>query len=105
MLILEQLPNEPPYGGDTDIQTDTVELENIKRVVLYNKFKDIRSALKRYVFYYHTDKSDELLDLIDFINLILTYFNTIPYEQLVSILNNILDTLESTVDKGETNER
>ena len=99
-LIMEQFtPPSDDYGmgqSDSEDVTPQVEFQNVKTFILYNKYSLLKSKIKVYISIEQDPEKLELLSqLYDFINLIQLYFNTLEYDQLIVLLDNITNELAS----------
>lgn len=86
---------DEPLPDEEAPRTTGLEFEGIKRVILYHKLKDLLLIIKKSLV---TLKNDEirskLYDLCDLMNVIIYYYNVIPYESALSLADNISSILE-----------
>jgi len=74
--------------------TQIIEFENIKKILIYDKIKTIQNKLKKIINVTNDPElKSYLLDVIDFIDLIITYYNTINYIQVTTLLNSFVHNL------------
>lgn len=99
-VLLEQLleQNAPPDPNapqeDPNAETDpnmeaapVIEFEELKRYILYGKIKEI----KRQFEIADVDSTDSRVNSIrEFLSLILIFYNTISYIDLIKLTNNLL---------------
>lgn len=110
LLLLEQIPEDQfdDETGDDEIEGgQIIEFENIKRLLIYNKLKDLKVTLKRLAYLNNNPKKQDILDMADFIALVLLYYNTLTYEQIIRLFNNLLESLKEllNIPEGEAHEQ
>lgn len=75
--------NEPP-----DVPDGVVEFEDIKKYILFGKIKDIKLKLELS----NLDRQDpNIINLFEFIDLVLLFYNTFNYNQIKKLINTIID--------------
>ena len=80
-----------PMGGSV-AGTGDVEFEDIKRYVLFGRLKDIKLKLEMA----NIDRKDpDILNLFEFIDLALLFYNTFTYDQIRTLINTIIDMASS----------
>lgn len=83
----DDTPSEVPEG--------VVEFEDIKKYVLYGKIKDIKLKLELS----NIDRQDpDVVNLFEFIDLVLLFYNTFSYDQIKKLINTIID-MSATIGK------
>lgn len=101
-----QYPGSPMGGGQQPPPegpgTGLVEFEDIKKYVLFGKLKDIKLKLELS----NIDKNKpEVLNLFEFLNIVVMFYNTFTYEQAkhhIDILLDLLsDVLKTKIPKRE----
>ena len=95
-IILEQFtPPSDSFDQQPDDETNTedvVEFENIKLFILYNKCVSLKNKIRIYSTL-ENDKSrlEQLIQMYNMLEIVQLYFNTLTYNQLVSMINTITD--------------
>lgn len=77
------LPQEAPSAP-----SGLVEFEDIKKYILFGKLKDIKLKMELACL----DKQDpQVLNMFEFIDLVILFYNTFTYDQIQTLINNILE--------------
>lgn len=87
---------------EDDSQTDqnVLPLEGIRRIALYNKLKELNFSLKKLLISNIDDNvKTEIYKIYDLLNLVLYYYNTIPYESALAVSNSILSTIQELLQE------
>ncbi|MEM4385621.1 MAG: hypothetical protein QXD03_03645 [Candidatus Anstonellales archaeon] len=89
---------------DNDDESQAVNvpapLEGIKRVVLYNKLKELKLDIKKLLITQTDDKVRlELYKIYDLLNLILYYYNTIPYDSALVVSDSIISVIQELLQE------
>lgn len=84
-------PNEMNYGTDPGQLPDP--FEQLKKYYLYSKIKEIRQKLEDSE---EINKSDNKIEeLFEYLDIILLFYNSLGYNDIVVLLNNFLDILQN----------
>ena len=93
---MDQDPNQGPpgqtFGGGEDSSNGAIEFENIKRYVLYDKLKDLRHRLELTDVDY---TNPNVINILEFIDLITLFYNTFTYEDTVKLFDNLIETIST----------
>jgi len=82
--------NNVTNDNATDVPNLPVEFENIKKYILFNKLKDIKSRVE----YVQLDrKNPEIVSLLQFIEIVSLFFNSFTYREAV----DLIDTLTTAI--------
>ncbi len=73
-----------------DGSNGAVEFENIKRYILYGKLKDLKHKLEISDIDHN---SPEVKNIMEFIDLITTFYNTFTYEDTVKLFDSLVDSV------------
>lgn len=77
-----------PQDAPSSAPTGLVEFEDIKKQILFGKLKDIKLKLELAAL----DKQDpQVLNMFEFIDLVILFYNTFTYDQIQTLINNILE--------------
>lgn len=88
--INEQEQEQPGQS----LPPNVIEFENIKKIIVYEKIKQVHILLKKLLLINkNSDLRRYLIDVIDFIELIITYYDTINYIQATSLLNSLVQNI------------
>ena len=80
----------PPTGNSNDPEDGTVEFETIKKYILFNKLKEIKSKLLKTKL----NKTDaNVQSIYDFLNLTLEFYNTFSYTDCKRLVDRITDMI------------
>jgi len=95
-LILES-SEEPPQ--ESQPSPPATEFENIKKVILYDEYKELVITIKRLINS-NIDMNHKkiLVEISDLISLILLYYQTVQYDRLIILLDNILTILSNKLN-------
>jgi hypothetical protein len=87
------------YDSPTEEEPETeeepivpVEFENIKRYVLYERLKDIKQRLDMSDL---DNRNPEVASVLEFSNLIATFFNSFSYADTVKLIDTLVDAIEN----------
>ena len=92
-FIYNNILLEQRFGGYEDEPQQAEEqpsidpLENVKKYILFRKLKQIKKSLDQ------QPHVKEINDIIQYLNIIIDFFNGFQYNDLVTYINDILNTI------------
>ncbi len=87
---IQPQPNQSQEISPEEQQSPSVEFEDIKKFLLFNRLKEIKLKLELS----NINKSDEdILNLFNFIDTILLFYNTFTYDQCMRIVNSLIENI------------